>query len=494
MKKLILRIIVLLLFYDLDVIANDNTIAVLEVELGEEVPEIFSGLITDIVYDTVYQYSREHYTVVARNLRDSMLAEIEFSISDLSDNFNSALKIGEYLSAQYLILTRVNRLGTAYNIMIQMVNVTTTEIEGSYLSEAEDIESIKAAIELCVRNIIPISPYKELVDDIINLPEKIEINTGEILIKTLPSGSNIYIDRISYGVSPLIIENMEPGSINIEIKYEGYENLSVQATVQKGETVNLDLVLNPRPETLIELIYMQGGTFNMGSIDGDYEEEPVHNVKINNIFIGKYEVTYSQYMEFVADTGMEYYARNKWRDDNKPVINITWYDALEFCNWLSLKELYSPYYTIRDGSVYINPESNGYRLPTEAEWEYAASGGQMDNGTEYSGSNNPDTVSWYRDNSGRETHLIGGKVQNRLGLFDMSGNVWEWCWDWYDEDYYLNSTEISPIGPTMGYYKIVRGGSWDSDDFYLRCTARGFAAPDNYDTDIGFRVVRNAEK
>jgi len=496
MKKLILRIIIMLLFYDLEIIADEynNTLAVLDVKLANNVPEIIEGLITDYVFDSVYQYAQKDYTVIARSLRESMMDEIEFSISDISDNISSALRIGNYLSARYVILTSVQAVDSKYSIMMQMVNVTTTEIEGSYLSEAIGIRNIKEAIEICVSNILnenTVSNYD--FEDTNNQEVSVIDTTGNIMITTHPEGAAIYIGGILSGTSPLLLENLEPGNISIEIKCDGYDNNILNERIITGVTVNLEKILVPRPEPLFEMVYVTGGTFNMGSIDGDYEEEPVHTVRLNSFLIGKYEITYSQYMEFVEDTGRDYYARSKWCDDDKPVINVSWYDAIEFCNWLSLKELYTPCYSIRGDWVYLNSDADGYRLPTEAEWEYAASGGISDLGALYSGSNNADSVSWNKDNTHRETHETGEKVPNRLGIYDMSGNVWEWCWDWYDEDYYIDSSEVSPPGPVTGYYKIVRGGSWDSDDFYLRCTARGFCSPVSYDTDIGFRVVRNIE-
>ncbi|HEY84898.1 MAG TPA: formylglycine-generating enzyme family protein [Chloroflexi bacterium] len=141
-------------------------------------------------------------------------------------------------------------------------------------------------------------------------------------------------------------------------------------------------------------------------------------------------------------------------DDNglgrgsRPVFGISSYEAIAFCNWLSEKEGLIPCYTGRKKATRCDFSANGYRLPTEAEWEYAARGGPLSRGCQYAGSDDPDEVAWYDENSGGELHPVGQKKPNELGLYDMSGNMWDWCWDWYDSDYYNSSPEADPGGLT----------------------------------------------
>ncbi len=141
---------------------------------------------------------------------------------------------------------------------------------------------------------------------------------------------------------------------------------------------------------------------------------------------------------------------------------MSWYGAVEYCNWLSAQDGYDPCYTVNGTSVTCNWNADGYRLPTEAEWEYAAKGGDLHEGFTYSGDEVMANVGWYAGNSAGYTHPVANRKPNGKGLYDMSGNVWEWCWDWYDEDYYDVSPQWNPTGASNGTYKLRRGGSWMS--------------------------------
>ena len=236
-------------------------------------------------------------------------------------------------------------------------------------------------------------------------------------------------------------------------------------------------------------IFVKGGTFSMGSNRGDDDEEPVHSVTVGSFYMSKYEVTFEQYDEFCEATGRDKLDDEGWGRNARPVINVSWYDAVEFCNWLSEKEGLTPVYRGSGDNISSNFDANGYRLPTEAEWEYAARGGNNNDGYEYSGTNTAGDVSWYSGNSSSETHPVGGKSPNSLGLYDMSGNVREWCWDWYGSDYYSNTTLVDPKGPDSGSYRVLRGGSWGNATNYLRCADRNRYYPVDTFNSNGFRVV-----
>ena len=196
-----------------------------------------------------------------------------------------------------------------------------------------------------------------------------------------------------------------------------------------------------------------------------------------------------------------------FKGDDLPVERVSWYDAIVFCNKKSEKEGLKPVYTINQSiidknnlnfrddirwKVDVNKNANGYRLPTEAEWEYAARGGNQTKGFTFSGSNNPDEVAWYGfTKSGRQTHVVGTKNPNELGIYDMSGNVYEWCWDWYSS--YTNTSYNNPIGPEYGEFRILRGGSWLNNVSYCRVSNRcNYYPNDNTNIEFGFRLVRNA--
>ena len=219
----------------------------------------------------------------------------------------------------------------------------------------------------------------------------------------------------------------------------------------------------------MEMVGVQGGTFDMGATaeqDGifvDDNEKPVHKVTLSSYYIGKYEITQAQY-KAIMDTNPSYY-----KGDNLPVDNVTWLKAKEFCEKLSAKT----------GKKYV--------LPTEAQWEYAARGGNRKNGYKYSGGNDPDVVAWNANNSENKPHAVGTKSQNELGIYDMSGNVLEWCADWYGS--YSSADATNPQGPSSGSERVARGGSWVLHDTFCRVSYRESMTPDHCGFDYGFRVV-----
>jgi formylglycine-generating enzyme required for sulfatase activity len=158
-------------------------------------------------------------------------------------------------------------------------------------------------------------------------------------------------------------------------------------------------------------------------------------------------------------------------EDNHPVIHVSHNDAVAYCMWLS-KET-----------------GRTYRLPTEAEWEYAALGGINHDDGKYAGSDDLGNIGWYDGNSGNTTHAVGGKQANSLGLYDMSGNVWEWCSDWYDGNFYSNSPSSNPTGPQSGDHRVLRGGGWCSDAVDCRSAYRNGNIPGARMSSTGFRVV-----
>lgn len=214
------------------------------------------------------------------------------------------------------------------------------------------------------------------------------------------------------------------------------------------------------------MVLVKGGTFQMGDANGGSDEKPVHSVSLNNFYLGKTEVTQAQWQAVMGSNPSSFN-----NCDQCPVESVSWDDAQEFIKKLNAKT------------------GKTYRLPTEAEWEYAARGGKSATYT-YAGSNTVDEVAWYSSNSGYKTHPVGEKKANELGLYDMSGNVWEWCQDWYADDYYAKSPSSNPPGPTTGSLRVIRGGSWNVNPAYLRVAFRGYGTPDRRDDGIGFRLAR----
>lgn len=220
----------------------------------------------------------------------------------------------------------------------------------------------------------------------------------------------------------------------------------------------------------VEFIYIKSGTFTMGSQETieKHDEVPAHRVKVDSFLISMHEITQAQYQKIMGKNPVR--AKNK-KDDPAilPVHSVTWYEAMEFCKKFSKK------YKIKA------------RLPYEAEWEYACRAGTE---TKYFWGNDADPhYCWFRENSGLHVHPVGKKMPNQWGIHDMCGNLWEWCMDWYGADYYKNSPEDNPKGPAEGKYKILRGGSWESQKYSLRSANRQRTKPDDYGDDAGFRIV-----
>jgi len=218
----------------------------------------------------------------------------------------------------------------------------------------------------------------------------------------------------------------------------------------------------------IKMVYIQGGSFQIGSNDSHADEKPVHTVTVGSYYIGKYEVTQKQWREVMGNDPSELYNKGC---DNCPVERVSWNDVQEFIRKLNEKS------------------GKKYRLPTEAEWEYAARGGIKSKGYKYAGSNTIGKVAWYTGNSSN-TKSVGQRAPNELGIYDMSGNVWEWCADWYANDYYANSPKNNPKNTTPGSYRVCRGGSWRSPPSCCCLAYRDRWGPDYRGYDLGFRLVR----
>lgn len=245
-----------------------------------------------------------------------------------------------------------------------------------------------------------------------------------------------------------------------------------------------------------EMVLVEPGSFEMGSTEGLSNEQPVHTVSITKPFyMSKYLVTFEQFDAYCDDT-----SKSKAEDcgperGDRPA-GVYWYDAVEYCNWLSEKSGPTPCYDLKGLGTECDFSANGYRLPTEAEWEYAARGGNRSQGYVYAGSNDPDEVAWYGDNSDGVCHPVGQKKPNELGLYDMSGSLWEWCWDWYGKKYYDSSPPSDPVGPGRGSdyserQKVRRGGFFHSDASEIRVARRAFDDPLRF-WGPGIRLVRKA--
>lgn len=286
-----------------------------------------------------------------------------------------------------------------------------------------------------------------------------------------------------------------------------------ESKIEEGYTVNSNITLNAKWEEFTSpddgFVYVEGGTFKMGSSTGYGDEQPVHSVTLSSFYMSPTELTqgeYEKYCTYSSSSPSSSYGKGS----DYPVYYVNWYDALVYCNNRSKAEGLTPCYKIKDttdtsswGSVPASDANswdnvicdftaNGYRLPTEAEWEYAARGGNKSNGYTYSGSDSIGDVAWYNGNSS-STHQVGTKSANELGIYDMSGNVWEWCWDWYSSRQYEKDSAgvTNPRGASSSSARACRGGSYYNVNSYGTVSFRSSNTPYKMNYLIGFRLVRS---
>jgi formylglycine-generating enzyme required for sulfatase activity len=347
------------------------------------------------------------------------------------------------------------------------------------------------------------------------------VQVGSLKLTTEIAGA-LYVDSVLMrqvnANTVLTIDKLTEGSHTVKIS--GDETAEKEVTISAGETANLTLdKRRSEASSLVpEMVFIQGGTFQMGSNEGDDDEKPVHTVTVGSFYMGKYEVTVAQFRQFINDAGYQtdadkdggsYIWTGKWEkrsgvnwkcdaegnirpqsEYNHPVIHVSWNDATEYCNWLSRKT------------------GKNYRLPTEGEWEYAAGNGtrhtkySWGNGDPYgkAGGNVADeslkrkysdgTIFSGYDDGYIFTAPVGSFNPNDFGLHDMTGNVWEWCKDWYGGDFYKTSPAIEPKGPSTGSGRVNRGGSWNFEPAFQRVAFRYGYFPSGRFGDLGFRLAR----
>ena len=341
------------------------------------------------------------------------------------------------------------------------------------------------------------------------LPKPETRRTGSINVKSTPAGAMVYVNGARKGLTPMTISGLLPGSMGLKVVHDGYELVedTVQIEAGKEETMNYTLArvapaapaapITSGAETLVkppsiatsptrrewkdpttgmEFIWVEGGAYQMGCGSGPGvcppNELPEHEVTVGGFWIGKYTVTQGQWQKVMGNNPSGFQ-----KGDNYPVETVTWEDAKEFIRKLNGKS------------------GQTFRLPTEAEWEYAArSGGKAE---KYAGGNDVDSVAWYGANSGKSTHPVGTKAPNGLGIYDMSGNVWQWCEDTYDDDAYKKHQRNNPVSTSGGSLKVLRGGSWSRDATWVRCTFRGKWEPASHGlggrlggAGLGLRLVK----
>ncbi|RLD30518.1 MAG: hypothetical protein DRI73_10235 [Bacteroidetes bacterium] len=370
------------------------------------------------------------------------------------------------------ILSSVTTMGKA------LINITLQKI-----IQADEIENQQVSLEA----------YTQLVDQAEKNGSLDEIKI--ILEKKIEEGKT----------SPAILFTLSMVYERKGLKREAYEMLvQVEKEVKKLPSIafNLTLVYGRKEQlktvigndeirfhVLPGFVPVRGGSFRFGADVGFGIEGPDRDVVVSDFIITEQEISFADFDLFCSDTGKQKPDDNGWGRENQPAINITWYDAVEYCNWLSIQKGLDQSYMVDGENITCNFDKNGFRLPTEAEWEYAARGGIKTRGYSFSGGGDAEITGWYLDNSSGKPQYGGKLAANELGIYDMSGNVWEWCWDWYDE--YKGVFQINPSGPVSGEYKTLRGGSWSYFEEDMAVSSRGRIFPGDIDVNNGYRIVQS---
>jgi formylglycine-generating enzyme required for sulfatase activity len=312
---------------------------------------------------------------------------------------------------------------------------------------------------------------------------------GSLLVDGSPVDASVYVDGRKVGNAPTVVNKLLVGSHQVRIEKEGYAKQEKPVQITEGqeavmeytltkEDVKKSVVATTPQGTAIEtftvngvsfnMIKVQGGTFTMGATseqgsEADSDEKPTHQVTLSDYMIGETEVTQELWQAVKGSNPSDF------SGTNLPVERVSWNDCHTFIT--KLNEL----------------TGKTFRLPTEAEWEYAARGGNKSKGYKYAGSNTLSDVAWYTDNSGSKTHTVKLKQANELGLYDMSGNVWEWCQDWYGS--YSSAAQTNPTGPTSGSDRVLRGGSWNYNARRCRVSYRNYNTPTITIYYLGLRLA-----
>jgi sulfatase modifying factor 1 len=343
---------------------------------------------------------------------------------------------------------------------------------GEFRAQAEEAISAINAHEAAwqkAQSANTIEAYREYLD---KFPNGANRTTATEAIRKLEADLAIRRDDLAWDVA------VEKNTVDAYKKYQADYPNGRHSTEATAKIKSLEQ--SRSGDTADGLVFVKGGAFTMGCTgeqgsDCDSDEKPAHQVTLSDFYIGKYEVTQAEWRKVMGSDPPELYNKGC---DQCPVEKVSWDDIQEFLKKLNTQT------------------GKQYRLPTEAEWEYAARGGSLGTGYKYAGSNSIDDVAWYNANSKtantfgdqKTTRPVGQKKANELGLYDMSGNVYEWCSDW--KGTYPSSAQTNPVGPSSGSYRVIRGGSWNDVPQVCRVANRHSITPDYRSLNVGFRLAR----
>lgn len=420
------------------------------IAMGSDSERLSGFLVSEMIHALVRLQGRHGFSVMDRAQLDLLLAQLEFDMSEFVDD-DTAQSIGHFLGVQFIVAGEFEAIGPLFRFRARVIEVQTAAIRGSYAANVRNDEIIAAlraddAVGVAATApIAPIAPVAQIVPAVPITP----------VAQVTPARQPLERDVVPHGMARV-----------------------------------------------------QGGTFRMGFCPSGQHVTPVRDVTVTTFYMDVNVVTQREWRELMGTTvrqqretervdrlarGLAEPPHVAGEGDNLPMYFVSWYEAAEFANRRSLRSGLTPAYAISgtgaNRTVTWNRGANGYRLPTEAEWEFAARGGIVCRGNfTFSGSNVVGEVAWHEGNSGGRAQPVGTPRSNALGLYGLSGNVWEWVWDKYGS--YPNIAQINPVGALSGSARMARGGGWNNSPTHLRSVFRFYFDPSLRVRNFGFRLVR----
>jgi formylglycine-generating enzyme required for sulfatase activity len=384
---------------------------------------------------------------------DKKCVDSDKSISVSTSSSSSTFTIGE-LSATWSLVNasgQTIKTNTSQSFVINSLDYPN----GDYIVKAHGVNSCGFTFDL--QTSYSISNCSDT-----SAPSNITINTNYYSVSCDIGAFSANWSLVN-PEGQVVVSSLNSKTFDFNIIYAN-GNYTIKAVGKNACNIGFSLEKNYTIYQTIDMVYVQGGSFQMGSNDGEVDEKPIHSVTLSDFYIGKFEITQAQWKLIMGNN-----PSNFSNCDNCPVEQVSWNDAQKFITILNQKT------------------GKTYRLPTEAEWEYAARGGQKSKGYIYSGSNNIFDVGWMDANSNFSTHPVGQKQMNELGIYDMTGNVWEWCQDLYGV--YPTESQTNPKGSGTGTDIVTRGGGWSINADPCRVANRANRATDFVFSAYGFRLA-----
>jgi|GEM_PF-688804 len=498
----------------------DTMIAVFDLKTEEGVLKSISFPLSESIRREVFKSGK--WKLIDRGNMDKVLGEQKFSLSGCVAG-QCIVEAGQMLGVGKMVTGSVSIVGKTYYLSLSLINASTGQIEAQSEDECKcEIDDLIKSSKRLINKLLDEIPSPQTTETSEKEPEikeakepAIEFSLEEFEKKAKEESKKKQSDKAKHNkkteqmkLAYKKVEEYEQKDISPELKanawkyfaekfkednpysteddkmrqkakaqmeyYTSMAKQPPQSPLTKGESKGVAT----DPTTGLEMVFVRGGCYQMGDTfgDGGSDEKPVHEVCVDDFYIGKYEVTQGQWKAIMGNNPSYFKACG----DNCPVESVSWNDVQDFIRKLNERTKNNPQ------APFVKGE---FRLPTEAEWEYAArSGGKNEKWAGTSNESQLTDYAWYYKNSGSKTHSVGQKKPNGLGIYDMSGNVWEWVSDWYDSSYYKNSPKNNPTGPNSGPGKVLRGGSWLSGTWYLVASNRGGDEPAIRNNTYGFRL------